>query len=46
MYERVVVTTLTYGAEACGRGMDVRYELDIMGMKYLRSMWAVTKFDR
>ena len=40
------MSTVTYGVETWGMGMDESHELDFMEIKYLRSICAVTRMDR
>ena len=44
--ERLVVSTATYETELSGLRMGGRHKMDIIEMKYLRSMCEVTRLNR
>ena len=37
---------MTHGAEALGIRIDERHELDVIEMKFMKSICAVTRMDR
>ena len=46
LYERIIVPTVLYGAEAWGIRVAERHRLNVFEMRCLRSMAGVTRFDR
>ena len=46
MYERVIVPTALYGAEAWGRRSAERRKVNVSEMKCLRSLVGVSRMDR
>ncbi len=46
LYEGVVIPTALYGAETWNMGVAERKRLNVMEMRYLRSMCGVTRMDR
>ena len=45
LYERVIVQTALYGAEACGMRSDERRTVNALEMKRLRSVVGVSRMD-
>merc|ERR1712121_444092 len=46
LYERIVVTTVTYGSETWDMRREERNKLDVSEMQCLRNMCGVTRWNR
>ena len=46
LYERVVMPTVTYGAETLGMSTEEKHELGVIEMKCIRKVCGVTRMDR
>ena len=46
LYELVIVSTVLYGAEAWGMRSAERRKVNVLEMKYLRSLVGVSRMDR